>query len=61
MKAKFAPIAKALKEHESQIEKELLSVQGEPVDMDGYYLPDIEKVARAMRPSKTFNAIINSI
>ena len=61
MKAKFAPIAKALKEHESQIEKELLSVQGQPVDMDGYYLPDIEKVARAMRPSKTFNAIINSI
>ncbi len=52
----FAPLAKALAEHEETIVKELAEVQGEPVDIGGYYAADPEKTAEVMRPSKTFNA-----
>ena len=55
MKATFAPLAKALTENEAAIVDELNAVQGKPVDIDGYYRPDIAKVGAAMRPSKTFN------
>ena len=55
MKATFAPLAKALAENEAGIVDELNGVQGQPVDIDGYYRPDIAKVSAAMRPSKTFN------
>ncbi|SFK38575.1 NADP-dependent isocitrate dehydrogenase [Rhodanobacter glycinis] len=55
MKATFAPLAKALTENEATIVDELNKVQGKPVDIDGYYRPDIAKVSAAMRPSKTFN------
>jgi len=61
LKAQFAPIAEALKNNEAKIEAELIEVQGNAVDMGGYYFPDIAKVAHAMRPSSTFNSIINSI
>ena len=61
LKTKFTPIAKELKANEAQIEKELLEVQGHAVDMGGYYFPDLDKVSKAMRPSKTLNKIINSI
>lgn len=61
LKAKFTPIAEELKAKQSDIEKELLEVQGFAVDMEGYYFPNNEKVTQAMRPSKTFNKIINSI
>lgn len=61
LKAKFAPIAQQLKDNESQIQQELLDVQGHAVDLEGYYLPDSNKVANAMRPSKLFNSIINTI
>jgi len=50
----------AMKNNESEIVDELISVQGNPVDIDGYYFPDYEKVAQAMRPSTTLNALINN-
>ena len=39
---------------------ELNSAQGKPVDIGAYYLPNEELVTNAMRPSKTFNRILNS-
>ncbi|GHY74480.1 isocitrate dehydrogenase [Vibrio cholerae] len=57
--AEFAPIAKALEEKEAQIVAELNSAQGKPGDLGGYYAPEFAKVAPLMRPSSTFNAIID--
>lgn len=54
----FAAIADRLNESENQIVEELLAVQGTPVDIGGYYLPDAELVSRVMRPSATLNVII---
>ncbi|WP_446914187.1 NADP-dependent isocitrate dehydrogenase, partial [Klebsiella pneumoniae] len=54
-------VATELAAREDQILKELNGVQGSPVDMGGYYHPDEELVAEAMRPSTTFNAIIESL
>jgi len=61
LQAKFAKVAKALAENEAKINDELLAAQGQPVDLGGYYLPDREKVVAAMRPSATFNAIIDAM
>ncbi|MEA3559470.1 MAG: NADP-dependent isocitrate dehydrogenase, partial [Candidatus Thermoplasmatota archaeon] len=61
LKERFAKIARELTENESQILEELISVQGHPVDLGGYYKPDDELASKAMRPSATFNAIIDSI
>jgi hypothetical protein len=58
LKAKFAPVAKALTENEAKIVAELVAVQGQPVDIGGYYRPDPAKVAAAMRPSPTLNAAL---
>ncbi len=43
------------------INSELLAAQGRPVDLGGYYHPDAVKVAAAMRPSATLNAIIDGL
>ncbi len=59
--ARFAPIAEALTANEATIVDELNAVQGGPVDIGGYYLPDETKVTAAMRPSATFNSIIDGI
>jgi isocitrate dehydrogenase len=59
--AAFAPIAAELTEGEATIVAELLAVQGQPVDLGGYYWPDVEKVTLAMRPSPTLNAIVDAI
>ena len=59
LKEHFAPIAEKLAGDEETILKELLSVQGSQVDAGGYYLPDDAKASLAMRPSATFNGIIN--
>jgi isocitrate dehydrogenase len=56
--ARFAPLAEALASNEATIVEELSEVQGAPVDIGGYYLPDADLAARAMRPSPTFNAIL---
>jgi len=55
LKAKFAPLAKALTDNEGKIVAELNGAQGKPVDIGGYYRPDLGKLAAAMRPSATFN------
>ena len=59
--ARFAPIAAALQEKEPVILKELLAAQGQPVDIGGYYHPDLAKCAAALRPSATMNAIIDPL
>ncbi|MBY4597383.1 NADP-dependent isocitrate dehydrogenase [bacterium BD-1] len=61
LKAKFAPLAKALADNEQKIVAELLAVQGKPVDIGGYYRPDPAKVSAAMRPSATFNAALAAL
>jgi isocitrate dehydrogenase len=58
MAAHFAPLAKALAGAETTIMAELLAVQGKPVDIGGYYMPDSDKVQAVMRPSPTFNAAL---
>lgn len=54
----FEPIARELREQEEAITKDLIEVQGEGVDLGGYYNPDDAKVTEVMRPSTTFNDII---
>jgi isocitrate dehydrogenase len=61
LKARFAPVAEALARNEAKIAEELLAAQGEPVDLGGYYLPDDALAEAAMRPSPTFNAIIDGM
>ncbi|MBW2267287.1 MAG: NADP-dependent isocitrate dehydrogenase [Deltaproteobacteria bacterium] len=56
--ARFAPLAKQLCENETTIVDELNAVQGPPMDIGGYYLPDQERASQAMRPSATFNVAI---
>jgi len=57
--ARFAGLADALAKNESAIVDELLAAQGSPVDMGGYYRPDDALTARAMRPSATFNRLLD--
>jgi isocitrate dehydrogenase len=59
--AKFASLAKTLTDNEKKIVDELNSVQGKPVDIGGYYLPDAKKLEAVMRPSATFNAALASV
>ncbi len=54
----FSKLAKDLSDNEEKITQELIEVQGKPMDIGGYYLPDPAKEKAAMRPSKTLNAII---
>ncbi len=61
LKARFAPVAKALGEKAAEIDASLIAVQGKPVDMDGYYRPDRKKLDAAMRPCAALNAIIDSL
>ena len=61
LKAYFSRIHKELSENEAQITKELLDAQGTAVDMGGYYAPDDDKAGIAMRPSKTLNALLESL
>ena len=59
--AAFAPVAEALAANEQQIVDELIAVQGAPVEIGGYYRPDAELVEGVMRPSATFNAVIDGL
>jgi isocitrate dehydrogenase len=61
LKARFAKVAKQLAEKESTIAAELIAAQGKPQDLGGYYQPDPVKTSKAMRPSATLNAIVESI
>ena len=57
----FAPVAQALSDNIATISQELVDAQGHSVDIGGYYRPDAAKVASVMRPSQTFNAIIDAL
>jgi isocitrate dehydrogenase len=61
IQARFTTLAKTLADNEAKINAELIAAQGKPVDMGGYYHPDFEKTAKAMRPSATLNAALASI
>lgn len=61
LKAQFSNVSEQLKSHEIQIVNELNSVQGKPINIGGYYKPDETLTSNAMRPSTTFNTIINSL
>jgi isocitrate dehydrogenase len=54
-------MARDLSDNEARIDAELRGAQGQPVDLGGYYQPDPAKAAKAMRPSSTENAIIESM
>ncbi|WP_066529796.1 NADP-dependent isocitrate dehydrogenase [Corynebacterium bouchesdurhonense] len=59
--SEFQPIAAKLRENAEQINAELLDAQGQPADLGGYYWPDEEKTTAVMRPSETFNKIIDAL
>ena len=59
LKLAFKKIYDQLKSNEDKIIEELISVQGQSVDIGGYYLPNEDKTQKAMRPSETFNAILD--
>ncbi|GAL89278.1 NADP-dependent isocitrate dehydrogenase [Jejuia pallidilutea] len=59
LKAEFSKIAKALEDNEEKIVTELIEIQGHPTDIGGYYEPDEDLTNKVMRPSKTFNSILN--
>ena len=58
---RFTKIAKDLSDNVAKIDQELLAAQGKPQDVGGYYHPNDEKAAKAMRPSATLNRIIDAI
>jgi len=61
LSAQFTPIARALSDDEARIVAELNAAQGDAVDIGGYYRPDRELTTAAMRPSATFNHILDAI
>jgi isocitrate dehydrogenase len=61
LRAYFAPVAKVLAENEERIAAELLEVQGQAMDVGGYYMPDEVLASKAMRPSVTLNRIIDGM
>ncbi|MDQ3190094.1 MAG: NADP-dependent isocitrate dehydrogenase, partial [Bacteroidota bacterium] len=60
LQEKFKSLAKAFSDNELKIMVELNAVQGKPVDLGGYYHPNVEKTEKAMRPSSTLNTILNN-
>ncbi|MHC4943383.1 MAG: NADP-dependent isocitrate dehydrogenase [Planctomycetota bacterium] len=61
LKERFTKVASELEENEARITEELLAAQGKPVDIGGYYVPDPDVARKVMRPSATFNAIIDAM
>ena len=59
--SRFAALYAALSENEAKIVEELNAVQGQAVDLGGYYRPDVKKVQAAMRPSATLTAALASL
>ena len=58
LKGRFEKLAKELAANESKVIDELNAVQGKPMDIGGYYYPNVEKASAAMRPSETFNSLL---
>ena len=61
LKAKFTEVAQQMEANEEKILQELIDCQGQPMEIGGYYIPDDNMAAKAMRPSATLNAIIDAI
>jgi isocitrate dehydrogenase len=61
LQGQFSPFAKELADNETKIVEELNAAQGNAVDIGGYYRPDVALTTAAMRPSATFNALLDSI
>jgi isocitrate dehydrogenase len=61
LQARFAEVAQKLAENEEKIIGELNDAQGKPVDIGGYFRPDYVKALQTMRPSATFNAIVDGL
>jgi isocitrate dehydrogenase len=61
IQARFTTLAKTLADNEAKINAELIAAQGKPVEMGGYYHPDLDKTSKAMRPSATLNAALATI
>ena len=60
LQKEFRSLYDALKSNEQTINNELIKVQGKPVTLDGYYEPNNVLADKAMRPSTTFNTILNN-
>ncbi|MEM7486289.1 MAG: NADP-dependent isocitrate dehydrogenase [Bacteroidota bacterium] len=61
LKATFTAVYESLNSKQDKIAEELLAAQGVSIDIGGYYLPDQDLASKAMRPSKTFNTILETI
>lgn len=61
LQAKFAPLAQNLSDSETTIIAELNAAQGQPMNLSGYFRPDANIAAKAMRPSNTFNAALAAL
>ncbi|CAE6856301.1 NADP-dependent isocitrate dehydrogenase [Paraburkholderia domus] len=61
LQAQFAGVAKAMADNEAKIIEELAAAQGKPVEIGGYYRPNVELTTKAMRPSATLNKIVDAI
>ena len=61
MKTRFDKVAKELKENETKIVGELLAAQGTPIDLGGYFFLNDDITTKVMRPSETFNSIIDGM
>ena len=61
IQARFVKVAKALADNEAKIVDELIAVQGNAVDIGGYYISNPDLTAQAMRPSAIFNEVLDSI
>jgi isocitrate dehydrogenase len=61
LKETFTAFAKTITDNEAKIVAELIEVQGKPVDMGGYYNPNVEVLKKAMRPSATFNSALSQL
>merc|ERR1719395_262879 len=61
LKAVFEPLAAELTSNEAKINQDLIDCQGTAVDVGGYYMPDLAKLDKAMRPSATLNGILDKL
>ena len=61
LKVKFEPLAKSLADNEERIVADLIDVQGQRVDIGGYYKPDADKLQAVMRPSQLFNEALANV
>ncbi|MEM9390719.1 MAG: NADP-dependent isocitrate dehydrogenase, partial [Bacteroidota bacterium] len=58
LSVRFQTLATELASHEAEIIDQLNEAQGKPVDVGGYYNPDVNIASVAMRPSATLNSVL---